>query len=393
MPRRKLDSRSCFLWVTFFNSLNFFSAIEVVFFQSKGLDFAKIFFLNSILSAVIIVFDVPLGLLADQFGKRRALIFGYSTMALAFMILALSDLYLMMIAAYILFGLSLTFTSGADNAYLFELLKSRGQQAQYSQALGQMMSISYYAAAAAALVSGFIFELTPQLPVLLNGIFCLVALVLASFLEPDPAPDAVRDRPPGLLQILRELNSEVLRARNVLMLTSLFLTSTLILVKLSQPLMSTAGLPLKAFGLQFSLSMFLGGVASQFAHHIRALGRPKLFLFCALATPILIFTLFALLTPGVYVFPILLLTPLIRTLGTIELDTVLHNQIDSRFRATVGSISNFSFRVVFLILFPAVGWVIDRFSLSRAFGFVALGLATGYLIIWLLPRDEESVHE
>src|SRR5262249_22155102 len=138
--------------------------------------------LNSVFNAVLVAFEVPTGALADRIGRRFAMVLGSLSMALSFVVYYLGGTFSWFVVAESVFALGMTLTSGPDSAYLYDLLKSHGQEARYSACEGTATSFKYVGMTAAFAVGGFIGEQQPSLPYLFAAGACIVAACAAALL-------------------------------------------------------------------------------------------------------------------------------------------------------------------------------------------------------------------
>ena len=99
-----------------------FLPVLITFFVSRGLDFTHIALLNSVYALTAIVFEVPTGALADRFGRCRAMMLGSLLMAIGCVVDFNGRDFWTFALGEGLLALGMTLTSGADSAYLYDLL-------------------------------------------------------------------------------------------------------------------------------------------------------------------------------------------------------------------------------------------------------------------------------
>ena len=112
-----------YLWVPIF----------IPFKQSRGLSFLEIMILGGIYSAVVIVCEIPTGAFADRIGRRTSMMAGALTMALSCLIAYGSHGMAGFAVSEALAAVSMSLCSGADSAYLFDLLDGHGVAHEYGR--------------------------------------------------------------------------------------------------------------------------------------------------------------------------------------------------------------------------------------------------------------------
>jgi MFS transporter, DHA3 family, tetracycline resistance protein len=118
---KKIPAYRLYLALSFFTSL-FFSLIFVVgsFYEATvaGLSGLQLVLVGTMLEVVILLFEVPTGIVADAYSRRLSIVIGYFIMGLAFVIEGLLPYFGTILLASGLWGLGYTFTSGATQAWL-----------------------------------------------------------------------------------------------------------------------------------------------------------------------------------------------------------------------------------------------------------------------------------
>lgn len=108
----------------FFSQALFIWPIEILFFNSRGFNYTQIMLIESIISIVQLITEIPSGMIADRIGCKKTVLVG-----IFFKILA----YLMLITAthfyyFVIYGLFMAcgeaLVSGADTALLYESHKA-----------------------------------------------------------------------------------------------------------------------------------------------------------------------------------------------------------------------------------------------------------------------------
>jgi DHA3 family tetracycline resistance protein-like MFS transporter len=136
--------------------------IEVV-----GLDPLRLVLLGTALEVAVLVCEVPTGVLADTYGRRRSVITGFVLIGSGFVLEGAIPTFAAVLAAQAVWGVGYTFISGALEAWIADEAPERelgrvylrGEQADYAGSLvGVILSVLFaaYALNLPLLVGGFL---------------------------------------------------------------------------------------------------------------------------------------------------------------------------------------------------------------------------------------------
>ncbi len=106
----------------FLKNLRFFEPFILLIFRSYGLTFFQIGVLYSIRDIATNLLEIPTGIAADAFGRRRAMVSAFVFYLLSFIMLYFLEDYLYLILAIILFAFGEAFRSGTHKALILEYL-------------------------------------------------------------------------------------------------------------------------------------------------------------------------------------------------------------------------------------------------------------------------------
>src|SRR6188768_1686500 len=87
--------------------------------------------LGGIYSGVIIFVEVPTGVFADRLGRRRSMQWGAVAMVASCLLAARANGFVEFAVAEALAALSMALVSGADSAYLYDLLAAHDRAHEY----------------------------------------------------------------------------------------------------------------------------------------------------------------------------------------------------------------------------------------------------------------------
>lgn len=94
-----------------------------VYFRDLGFSYTQIASFTSVMMISLFVFEVPTGIVADLFGRKKSVFIGLMITGVAPIIISFTSSYFLILLCYILIGLGITFISGAEEALIVDNLK------------------------------------------------------------------------------------------------------------------------------------------------------------------------------------------------------------------------------------------------------------------------------
>lgn len=117
--------------ITVLGSLQFTGACWAALLAARGFSLTQIGFAETIFHFTSFLFEVPSGVMADVFGRRRCMIASQCISAMAAAAMLFSDSMGDICVGMALSALSYNFASGSREALAYESLKCCGRQADY----------------------------------------------------------------------------------------------------------------------------------------------------------------------------------------------------------------------------------------------------------------------
>lgn len=180
----KLPACPLYFALSFLTSL-FFSLIFVVtsFYEATiaGLSGLQLVLVGTTLEVVILLFEVPTGIVADVYSRKFSLIIGYVIMGLGFVIEGLFPYFAAILLASGMWGLGYTFTSGAQQAWLSDEI---GEEAA-NRAFLRANRFHLTGAFVGMLLAIPLGNLSVALPILAGGAGLLLFAIFLSLFMPE----------------------------------------------------------------------------------------------------------------------------------------------------------------------------------------------------------------
>jgi len=142
----------------FLKNLRFFDPFILLIFRSYGLSFLQIGLLYSIRDVAANILEIPTGVIADSFGRRRAMVSAFIAYIGSFVMFYFLKDFLFLALAMVLFAFGEAFRTGTHKALILEYLKIQGISNLKVAYYGLTRSASQFGSAINALIAaGLVF--------------------------------------------------------------------------------------------------------------------------------------------------------------------------------------------------------------------------------------------
>lgn len=362
-----------FLLVFFLSSFNMVGVIQNIFFEKSGVTLVKIGIILSAFQLSKMLFEVPTGIIADRYGKKKSVLLSFILEIASFALMVTFRNYYVFLVAMFLGGISYTLNSGALDAILIDHVIE--YNAELLPKINQITRIVYYVAIAfSSVIGGIIANYSYPLVYWLTIFMQLVAMIFfAVFVKDDTIENEtnreVKKKGPANSN-LKQVMTYLKQNKNFvfLMLISIFVSLSMI------PIDSYYSIFLYSMGL--STAVIGGIVATQF-------------IFCSFIglvfegkmknisdkIIVLFFPIFMMLSfLGFAIIQILPLRIFCYFLGLLifclyspRVYFLLHNGMNRHYRATILSINSLVKAACAVIIQPVFGFLTDRLNYSIGF--------------------------
>ncbi len=358
----------------------------------RGFSLTQVGTLEAIFWVVIIFSQLPTGLIADRFGRKTSLMLAGAFTTAAILVFGIAANYWVVLVSYVVWGIGLTFASGADAALVFDSLKAVGREHEYQRVAGIGWGMFSLGTLAGLLLGAPLAAMTNlSFPVVISAVTCGLTIVVAwSFAEP-PIHEGER---PGFRELVVESARTIWRSppvRSMLLLAALLMASVNATIVFSQPFLDQHDVPVRLFGVVQTPMRVAAMIGAVLAYRVTSrLGMRWTLAGAAFVTV----ASYALLGGWNSVYAFGATTTVLLANGMIVPATTdyLNQRIPSGQRATILSARQLISSIVIAAGLPALGAIADRASLqavfwcSSAFLGVTAPLA---LALWLRADAEE----
>ena len=138
----------------FLKNLRFFDPFILLFFREMGLSFLEIGSLFSIREVAVLLLEIPTGIVADAFGRRRSMVFSFSAYLVSFGIFYfLGWSFWLSAIGMIFFAFGESFRTGTHKAMILDYLGHEGISHLKVAYYGRTRSASQYGSAVSSLIA------------------------------------------------------------------------------------------------------------------------------------------------------------------------------------------------------------------------------------------------
>ena len=349
-----------------FSSLIFTIPIFVLFYLDNGLSMTQIMILQSVYSAVIMVSVVPAGIVADYIGRKKVLIANALFFMLGWAFFALGHNFVHFLIAEATVAISAGLWMASGSAFFYDTLRELGREGSYRRLFGNVVGINNIVWGLSALAGGFIAMYGLRLSFWATVIVSLIAMIITfSFTD----TERFKHGDKHYLTHLKEASKFAAthpRIRMLIIYSAIMLAVWFSGFILYQPYLQSIKIPLVYFGLIYLAINTLAAVGSKAADKIEAiLGEKKILIILLLVFAACYLGMSKQLYILGAVFPIVLAF----AAGIFEpvMSDYINKHIESHHRATVLSLQTLLVEFMSAISAPFFGWIVDFWSLEKAF--------------------------
>lgn len=388
----------------FLKNLKFFEPYLVIYLLGNGYSLFQIGLLYSVREIITYVFEVPSGIIADFFGRKRELYMCFTFYIVSFLLFFLGSSYWLIAIAMVFFGLGEAFRSGTHKAMIYTYLEEQGWSEHKAYVYGRTRSFSLIGSAVSALLaivlilnipsSRYIF-LASIIPYILD---LLLIMTYPKFLDFSHGHDNVTNKEQRVSAHLKDIYSRP-ELRRILLNSGAFEAIFKSVKDMIQPILelmivSSGILLIDSMTSEENLKIILGisygaiylfsAYASRKAYRLKALAQSaQLLNVIYLALALTLMALFYAIRSNqvMWIVLLFLLLYILRDIRKPIFVDACDDYMEKHQRATVLSIESQLKAFFTIILAPVVGFFADKFGISIVMLTLASVLAITYLQI------------
>jgi MFS family permease len=348
------------------SNAQFHLVVYTLFLLSKGFSAHQFFLIESAYALVSLLMEIPTGVFSDKKSRKWSLVIASIVGAPVVPVIVLSDSFIVVLIAMSIGGLSAALVSGTDVAILYDTLRALEREGDFKRVVGQMNWQASLSMALSGIVGGLIAQL--DMAYAWWAYFCagLLALVVKVTLQEPPFFREPEHGESYLQHLGKSLRLSFTGNAGYFVL---YAATTWLFFSLGfwlwQPYLKLIAVPVSFFGFIYAALNLVGGYVSKQAHRIESrIGMRSSLLFI----PLLLALAFFLESQFVFVLGFLFIFIQSMASGFFSplLEDYINKRIPSSRRATVLSIKNMVYSLLFMVISPLIGHLVDLYSLTTA---------------------------
>ena len=240
----------------------FIAAFWVVYFNDIGLNFKQISIILTVFFTGSLLFEIPTGAFADAYGRKASVIIGNLGIGIALFLIPYFNSFFHVLFLMLMWGISATFISGAEEAWVIDLLKTNKKKKLIKDYFIKTGSLSSLGLIIAGIIGSiFVKYLGLKSIWTVSGLIVLISTLF--LLKPN---DTLKRKTPQIKKLYSEINKNVISSIKFgvkhpvlfyLILASIFFEFAMITEVAWQPFFRTLNIPIYVFGYIMSGSAVL----------------------------------------------------------------------------------------------------------------------------------------
>ncbi|MCY9698268.1 MFS transporter [Paenibacillus alginolyticus] len=375
----------------FFSSLIPAYVIERLFWEERGMTIQMVVFTEIIYALTIVLLEIPTGIMADKWGRKRMLVLSSLLRCSEFLILLYATEFWHFALVVFLAGVSRSASSGSENALLYDSLLLQGKASTFEKQLGRLNACGFVSAILAALCGSLLaskYGLELNYWISLGS--TLIALAISLVLIEPAAEDntSVEEAIPFKTYIVMSLR--FFRANpsvSIVMLSAMVTGAAMgYIEEFWQLYASRLGIPVVYFGVLSAGIMLLQLPGNLMSHMLIRWFSHRVLIFMIMVIFAVGFTYVALSKDFIgltAMFIICLFSGVMEPIAS----GYLHHRTDSSMRATIDSFQSLGENLVHMLAGLGFGYFASKYDVFGGYGFLAL-LCCAFLI-WFIGASRK----
>lgn len=355
---------------------------------SKGISFFEIGLINSIGSIVITILEVPLGMLADKFGRKPNLILGYSLHLVFILCLSMSSSIFELIITEIIFSIATCLISGTDISIVYDSLKKDGKEEEYTEIISKNNSLVIFISIFISVISMYIYGMNAQIVYVWAFLVYFLMLVASIYIKEEKTFEERIE--PNLESKIKQKNIFAILSRyKIFILISLFSSLIILLVsnlsQLASPILMENGMKMEYTGYIVAISKIFSIVLLRNRSKFSNIIKSNIFVFLTGVIAVVLAMLLVLDSLIYWIIVICLVFSINDFLQPI-ISKKINDSVNSKNRTTMLSISSLLDNALFFVGDPVLGYGIDLRGYNYSFGMFGLVLFLVLLVFYVFKK-------
>ena len=374
--------------VSFFLELYFISPVVVLFFMQRGLTLFQVLLLEAAQVCVTLLLNVPLGIAADRYGRKRIIFSGSLIYTLAYYLMMIAYSFAGFLASFLIFGIAMAFLSSTMESLIYEDLKMKGVEGAMKRAMGHFGFFTILASVISPPVGSWIArDMKPEtfnLLILSSLISTVIAAVITLTVKEVPVMRGVHENPFRIMRYGLRLLRRDRSLRRVVLLNIFTNPFYVIIMYLFQPYFIASGNRVASFGIIFSIAFSCAALSQRYAWKVEQVLGVRTAGFLMTFMPGAIYTAMAFVSHRIASPVLFVLLWLFMGLREPLFSQYINMHIQSDIRTAMLSFISFLATLYLIVARIFIGSITDR---GHGLSFVIMGaLIMGSSLIFMIRR-------
>lgn len=260
--------------ISFLQGLVFYGAFSVIFRESRGLELSNILLLESIFVILMLIFEVPWGMIGDKIGYKNTLVISFGLFLLSKIVFYYSYSFFGFLMESVIAAIAISGISGCDSALLYSSI----DKSESDKAFGIYGAMGTAGFLVSSLISGILVRYSIDLLAFATIISYAVAFLLSLTLK-DINKDKEPEHDEKNESVLKSLKMAIANKRIIVFVIAVAVlseTTHSICVFFNQHLYIKSGIDLKWFGVLTALMQVATFIALRAYKIKKKVGEKKL---------------------------------------------------------------------------------------------------------------------
>lgn len=246
-----------------------FQGYYIIYLQKCGLSFLQMSMVFAASYIGVAIISLPMGNLADRWGRRKALALGAGTIGGAMAIYGLTSSFYTFLMAEVVWAIGYGLVNGSNEAWIVDQLARDGRSHEAARTFTTMMGLSYVLGVFGGLIASVLVVYALNLPMLAGAVLIVAGgMIVLVLLTENYGAKQVSQR-----QLLGESVAFYKRSKGLQLLTaaeSLRNVAAVIYLFVYQPYLVATGLGEEYLGVYYSVLMICSAAGSIMASRVSA---------------------------------------------------------------------------------------------------------------------------
>lgn len=330
--------------------------------SARGYSLMEIGIAETVFHIISLIFEIPSGVLADVFGRKKMLIVGSVMCMIGNIIMIFSDSLFMVCLSLAFHALYYNFSSGTGDALAYDSLKTAGMEDKFERYESNQLIIYRLCSGISTLCAGIALFIGYKMAYCMDLIICAIQISILFSLCEVYAADTSEGKKTGLCSRLISCFRESLvflstakKAIRIMLCNSFVGAVDTLLLFFLQAKLLQKGIPQWELGLALFFMQMGGIIGAKMILKFPELSYKRIF---AVSTFLVLVGILAEHSP---LYLIMAFGGFISSMGDdalqVRTNAYLQSMFPSEQRATLTSMDSFSFSIVMIVLSPLAGIV------------------------------------